>query len=116
MWRAESLAIPRLGDFGAIDRGRGFLVDEKQSAHRVVMPVQKEVGLHSVFVLLQVIVTGDDVVDAGHRAVGLADAAVHDEDVAVDLDDGALLAFFVQASEADDSDFVTHGKNPLVLV
>ena len=57
--------------------------------------MEEEIGFDLLLVLLEVIVTGDHVIDPRHGAVGLPDAAIDDKDVVVDLDDRAFFAFFV---------------------
>ena len=62
------------------------------------MPVGQKVAFDPVFVLKKVIEPGNDVIDARHRLVRLAEAAFDDEEVAVDVDAIAILPFLIESA------------------
>jgi hypothetical protein len=58
--------------------------------------------------IFQILEIWNHVVDARHRFVRVANTAVNHEDVAIDLDDGAVFAIFVETAQGENSNFVAH--------
>ena len=86
-------------DRGALDPGQ----DVGQAAGVVLVSVGQQDGLDRLGVLRQVRGVGHDEVDAEHLRLGEREAAVHDEDLAVGLDGGDVLANLTYTTERNDS-------------
>ena len=101
-----------LGQPGGIDRRAGDLgQDVRQGAGVVLVTVGQDDAAHPVAVLREVGGVGDDEIDAEHLRLGEREAAVHDEDVVVDLDDGDVLADLAHPAERDDAQGIGHGSS-----
>ena len=74
----------------------------------VLVAVGQDDAAHRLPVLLQVRDVGDDEVDAEHLGLGEREAAVDDEDLVVDLDDGDVLADLAHPAERDDAQRIGH--------
>ena len=98
------------GDVGAVDGGGGVLVEIDEPAKLVLMPVEEEVGLDAVLVLDEVGAVGDDVVDARHRLVRVAEPAADDVELPRDVDEVAVLPGLVEPSEGKDLDGLFHQR------
>jgi hypothetical protein len=60
--------------------------------------MKKEIGFNPVLIGQKIVVIGNDVIDAGHRFVGELHTAIDDEDIPVDLNDGAFFTIFIETA------------------
>ena len=89
---------------GAVDRRLQLAQQVGQAPGVVLVPVGQDDPVDPIPAVVQVGELGQHQVDAGHVGVGEHDAAVEDDDPAVDLDAGAVATDLSQTAEEDDAD------------
>ncbi len=95
-------------DLSPINRGRHIFVQISQRAHLVVVAVKNEISFHPVFVGFEIIKVRNHIVDARHSLVRILNAASDDEDIAINLDDGAVFAILIETTQSENFDHITH--------
>ena len=91
-------------ELGAVDRCLQFAQQVGQAAGVVLVPVGQDDPVDPVPAVVQVGELGQHQVDTGHVGVREHDAAVEDDDPAVDLYTGAVAADLPQTAKEDDAD------------